>query len=92
MPQLTRRGLVGAVAALAVAAPAHAHTPYRQWVVYRKRHLLVGCHRGDAPAYPRAKASLAFKALAQKVDSWPLPSSPRGHLEFFVERLVQASP
>jgi flagellar biosynthesis protein FlhG len=40
-------------------------------------------------AYPRAKASLAFKALAQKVDSWPLASTPRGHLEFFVERLVQ---
>ncbi len=40
-------------------------------------------------AYPRSKASLAFKALAQKVDSWPLASTPRGHLEFFVERLVQ---
>lgn len=41
-------------------------------------------------AYPRAKASLALKAIAQKVDNWPLPSTPRGHLEFFVERLVQA--
>lgn len=41
-------------------------------------------------AYPRCKASIAFRALAQKVDAWPLPSSPRGHLEFFVERLVQA--
>lgn len=40
-------------------------------------------------AYPRAKASLAIKALAAKVDNWPLPTSPRGHLEFFVERLVQ---
>jgi flagellar biosynthesis protein FlhG len=40
-------------------------------------------------AYPRAKASLAIKALAEKVDNWPLPSSPRGHLEFFVERLVE---
>ena len=38
---------------------------------------------------PRCKASLAIKALAQKVDLWPIPSSPRGHLEFFVERLVQ---
>ena len=41
-------------------------------------------------AYPRAKASIAFRQLAQKADSWPLPSTPRGHLEFFVERLVQA--
>jgi flagellar biosynthesis protein FlhG len=41
-------------------------------------------------AYPQAKASLAIRALAEKVDRWPLPSSPRGHLEFFVERLVNA--
>ncbi|HCV38808.1 MAG TPA: cobyrinic acid a,c-diamide synthase, partial [Pseudomonas sp.] len=26
---------------------------------------------------------------AQKVDSWPLPANPGGHLEFFAERLVQ---
>ena len=40
-------------------------------------------------AFPRSKSALAFKAIAQKVDAWPLPASPRGHLEFFVERLVQ---
>ena len=39
--------------------------------------------------YPSAKASNAFRDLAKKVDQWPLPSSPRGHLEFFVERLVR---
>lgn len=39
-------------------------------------------------AYPRAKASIAFKSLAKKVDSWPLPTTPRGNLEFFVENLV----
>jgi len=38
---------------------------------------------------PRSKAALAFQNLAEKVDKWPLPSTPRGHLEFFVERLVQ---
>ncbi|WLQ14718.1 MinD/ParA family protein [Hahella aquimaris] len=41
-------------------------------------------------AYPRAKASLAFRQLAQKVDNWPLPTAPRGNLEFFVERLVHS--
>lgn len=41
-------------------------------------------------AFPGAKSSLAFKAMAQCIDSWPLPSSPRGHLEFFVERLVKS--
>jgi flagellar biosynthesis protein FlhG len=38
---------------------------------------------------PRSQAAIAFKQLAQKVDVWPIPSAPRGHLEFFVERLVQ---
>ncbi len=42
-------------------------------------------------AYPRSKCSLAFRAVAQKVDAWPLPSNPRGHLEFFIERLVQSA-
>lgn len=41
-------------------------------------------------AYPRSKAALAFKALAKKVDSWPLPTTPRGNLEFFIEHLVTA--
>ena len=27
------------------------HTPYRQWVVYRKRRLLIGTSRADAPTY-----------------------------------------
>jgi flagellar biosynthesis protein FlhG len=38
---------------------------------------------------PRSKSAIAFRQLAEKVDLWPLPSTPRGHLEFFVERLVQ---
>lgn len=40
---------------------------------------------------PRSKAGLAFRQLAEKVDMWPLPTTPRGHLEFFVERLVGAA-
>ena len=28
------------------------HTPYRQWQVYRRRHLLIGTSRADAPTYP----------------------------------------
>lgn len=46
--------------------------------------------RAVLEVYPRTKASLAFRALGQRAQSWPLPSSPRGHLEFFIERLVQA--
>ena len=29
-----------------------AHTPYRQWQVYRRRHLLIGTSKADAPTYP----------------------------------------
>ena len=40
---------------------------------------------------PNAKASQALRELARQVDQWPLPSAPTGRLEFFVERLLQAS-
>lgn len=38
---------------------------------------------------PRSKAAQAFKQIANKVYEWPVNSSPRGHLEFFVENLLQ---
>jgi flagellar biosynthesis protein FlhG len=40
---------------------------------------------------PSSKAAVAIRALAQVVDKWPLPNSPTGRLEFFVERLLQAA-
>ncbi|MEB0028805.1 MinD/ParA family protein [Pseudomonas sp. MH9.2] len=40
---------------------------------------------------PRSKAALGFNALAQKVNRWPLESSPSGGVEFFIERLVDQS-
>jgi len=42
-------------------------------------------------AYPRSKAAVAFKNLANKADNWPVPTVAGGHLEFFVERLIQAN-
>lgn len=42
-------------------------------------------------AYPRSKSALAFKNLAKKTDNWPIPASAGGHLEFFVERLIQTA-
>jgi len=47
--------------------------------------------RSVVDAFPRAKASVAFKNLAQKADNWPVPTVAGGHLEFFVERLIQAT-
>lgn len=40
---------------------------------------------------PASKAAVAIRSLAQAVDKWPLPSSPTGRLEFFVERLLMAA-
>ncbi len=42
-------------------------------------------------AYPRSKSAMAFKNLAKKADNWPIPNSAGGHLEFFVERLIQGA-
>ncbi len=42
-------------------------------------------------AYPRSRAAQAFKNLAKKVDSLPMPGGASGHLQFFVERLLQYS-
>ena len=47
--------------------------------------------RAVIDVYPRSKSSLAFKKLAQKADSWPMPATAGGQLEFFVERLILAS-
>jgi len=38
--------------------------------------------------YPSSPSGRAFKNLALKADTWPVPAGPRGNLEFFVERLV----
>ena len=64
------RGRVGRRALLAAAlsgaalfVPGRAllaHTPYRQWKVYRQRHLMIGASREDEATYPKAKEIQAF--------------------------------
>ncbi len=39
--------------------------------------------------YPGSPAGRAFRNLAIRVDHWPRQSGPQGHLEFFVERLLE---
>ena len=41
-------------------------------------------------AYPASISSVALKNLASKADKWSVPQGARGHLEFFVERMVGA--
>ena len=48
--------------------------------------------RGQKPvvhAFPRSPAAQTFKNLAKKADNWPVPAGASGHLQFFVERLIQ---
>ena len=59
---IRRRRLLQAGAAFAAVAAVTAlggHTPYRQWAVYRRKHLLVGTCRADAPTYPLGKRIVA---------------------------------
>jgi len=40
-------------------------------------------------AFPDSPAARAFKALATKITKWPIPHNPSGHLEFFIEQLLE---
>jgi len=40
-------------------------------------------------AFPDSPASKAFKALAGKIVKWPIPHHASGHLEFFIEQLIE---
>ncbi len=42
-------------------------------------------------AFPRSPAATAFGQIAKKMQQWPTPESMEGHLEFFIERLVNFS-
>ncbi|MDH3327590.1 MAG: MinD/ParA family protein [Gammaproteobacteria bacterium] len=57
--------------------------PYLRKAVQRQKSVVE--------AYPRSRSAIAFKNFAQKADSWPMPTKATGHLEFFVERLINAT-
>lgn len=40
-------------------------------------------------ACPHSRSAMALMNLARRVKGWPLPEYAGGHLEFFVERLIQ---
>ena len=43
-------------------------------------------------AFPSAPAALAFRDIARRSRQWQSPAAPRGHVEFFIERILgQAS-
>ena len=59
---MNRRDVLWVPLVLAFGQSAGAHTPYGQWVVYRKKHLLIGAHRADPPTYAEAKRLAALLA------------------------------
>ena len=71
---------------LDVALDYIGHVPYDE-------HLQKAIKRQKAvvEAFPRSRAAQAFQTLSKKVNNWPIPSASGGHLEFFVERLVQGT-
>lgn len=41
--------------------------------------------------FPRSPSAMAFRQIAKKTQQWPVPKNMEGHLEFFIERLVNFS-
>jgi len=41
--------------------------------------------------HPRSPSAMALRKIAQKAQSWPTPKTMEGHLEFFIERLINYS-
>jgi flagellar biosynthesis protein FlhG len=46
-------------------------------------------HEAVLDACPRSRSAMALRNLARRADGWPRQHCPRGHLEFFIERLLQ---
>jgi len=41
-------------------------------------------------AFPASPSAVALREIATRIHRWARPSSPRGHVEFFVERMLEA--
>lgn len=71
---------------LDVALEFAGSVPYDDYLVKAIRK-----QRSVVEAFPRSKAATAFKKIADKTRKWPIPKTAGGHLEFFVERLIQGN-
>jgi flagellar biosynthesis protein FlhG len=58
--------------------------PYLKSAI-REQRPVVDC-------FPSSGSAQALKKLAQQADTWGVAESPRGNVEFFVERLVRRPP
>ncbi|WP_404401993.1 MinD/ParA family protein [Idiomarina seosinensis] len=53
--------------------------------------LAVRKQKAMVMAHPKSPASLAIKALAKKALDWPVPAQAGGHMEFFLEQLINSA-
>lgn len=52
---MKRRQVLHLALGVAAAAVLQGHTPFRQWIVYRKRRLLIGSSKADPSSYVLSK-------------------------------------
>lgn len=71
MLTVSRRAVLAGALSLGVTCRAGAHTPYKQWDVYRRKHLLIGTCRADPASYP-----LGQRLVAEMAETLP-ESRPR---------------
>ena len=77
---MNRRLVLKAAVAMVALVGVTGHTPYRQWQVYRRRHLLILTSKSEAPSYPLGKQVAEILALylpASKAGVARAPNSER---------------
>lgn len=75
---MKRRSFLRGLAAIPVASSTGwAHTPYGQWVTYRRKHLLIGCNKLDPATYELAKILMAELAHSLPDASARIARAPR---------------
>ena len=57
-----RRTMLKTAAALGAWSLTSGHTPYRQWQVYRRKHLLIGANKEEPQTYELGKKIAALLA------------------------------
>ncbi len=83
---LRRRTAARTLLALAALAFASAHTPYRQWKVYRQRRLLILTSRSDPESFPLGKR--VAQLLAEALPSSQAQVSRAPHSERIASQLT----
>ena len=52
----------------------------------------IHAQRTVVEGFPGSRAARAFKKVVQLADKWPMPPTPSGRLQFFLERMLRRQP